>query len=52
MKLLLIISSIIIATKIMASSLTYDIQQAGYDFDQYDLKGEASYEKFVQEFRE
>ena len=36
----------------MASSLTYDIQQAGYDFDQYDLKGEASYEKFVQEFRE
>lgn len=42
----------IIATKAIASSFTYDIQQAGYDFDQYDFKGEASYEKFVQEYRE
>lgn len=41
----------IIATKVVANSLTYDIQRAGYDFDQYDFKGEASYEVFVQEFR-
>lgn len=35
----------------MAGSFTYDIQQAGYDFDQYDLKGEATYEIFLDEFR-
>jgi hypothetical protein len=35
----------------MAGPYTYDIQQAGYDFDQYDLKGEATYEIFVEEFR-
>ncbi len=36
----------------MASPFTYDIQYAGYDFDQYDLKGNANYEIFVKEFRE
>jgi hypothetical protein len=35
----------------MANHFTYDIQQAGYDFDQYDLKGEATYDKFITEFR-
>jgi hypothetical protein len=39
------------ATKIMAGPFTYDIQQAGYDFDQFDLKGEATYEIFIEEFR-
>ena len=39
------------ASKIMAGSFTYDIQLAGYDFDQYDLKGEATYEVFIEEFR-
>lgn len=35
----------------MASSYTYDIQQAGYDFDQSDLKGSATFEIFKNEFR-
>ena len=35
----------------MANTFTYDIQQAGYDFEQYDLKGEATYPLFVKEFR-
>lgn len=35
----------------MASSFTYNIQQAGYDFDQYDFKGEASYEIFLDAFQ-
>ena len=35
----------------MAGPFTYDIQQAGYDFDQFDLKGEATYEIFIEEFR-
>ncbi len=35
----------------MAGPYTYDIQQAGYDFDQYDFKGEATYEIFIEEFR-
>lgn len=35
----------------MAESFTYDIQQAGYRFDQYDLKGEATFEIFTEEFR-
>jgi len=39
------------ATSVMADSYTYDIQQAGYDFDQYDLKGKATYEIFINEFR-
>lgn len=38
-------------TKVMAGSFIYDIQLAGYDFDQYDRKGEASYEIFLDEFR-
>ena len=45
------IITLIMATKIMAGSFTYDIQQAGYGFDQYDLKGEATYEIFIEEFR-
>jgi len=35
----------------MADSFTYDIQQAGYRFDQYDLKGNATFEIFKNEFR-
>ncbi len=35
----------------VANTFTYDIQQAGYAFDQYDLKGEASYPLFLNEFR-
>ncbi|UTW46113.1 hypothetical protein KFE80_04250 [bacterium SCSIO 12696] len=35
----------------MADSFTYDIQQAGYRFDQYDLKGSATFEIFKKEFR-
>jgi len=48
---LLAIITILLATISMAGPYTYDIQQAGYDFDQYDLKGEASYEIFIEEFR-
>ncbi len=39
------------ATNVMAGSFTYEIQQAGYGFDQYDFKGEATYEIFIEEFR-
>lgn len=35
----------------MADTFSYNIQQAGYDFDQYDLKGEATFEIFIEEFR-
>ena len=35
----------------VTNTFTYDIQQAGYDFEQYDLKGEATYSIFVKEFR-
>ncbi|MCX2794683.1 hypothetical protein [Microbulbifer thermotolerans] len=45
------IIGIILATNTMAGPFTYDIQQAGYDFDQYDLKGEATYEIFIDEFQ-
>ncbi|WP_183459942.1 hypothetical protein [Microbulbifer rhizosphaerae] len=48
---LLTIITILLATSTMAGPYTYDIQQAGYDFDQYDLKGEATYEIFIEEFR-
>ncbi|WP_073277861.1 hypothetical protein [Microbulbifer donghaiensis] len=50
-KVLLTILALTLATKVMANSFTYDIQQAGYDFDQYDLKGEATYQIFLEEFR-
>ncbi len=36
---------------VMAGSHIYDIQQAGYDFDQYDMKGDATYDIFIEEFR-
>jgi hypothetical protein len=36
---------------VVANTFTYDIQKAGYDFEQYDLKGEATYPLFVKEFR-
>jgi len=39
------------AVNVMANNYTYDIQQAGYDFNQYDLKGEATYEIFLSEFK-
>ena len=32
------------------TKFTYDIQHAGYDFDQYDLKGIATYDLFLSEF--
>ncbi|MEL7450709.1 MAG: hypothetical protein AAFN78_15965 [Pseudomonadota bacterium] len=35
----------------MANPFTYDIQQAGYGFDQVDAKGEATFEVFAAEFR-
>lgn len=32
------------------TQFTYDIQHAGYEFEQYDLKGKASYDLFLTEF--
>ena len=43
--------TLVLAANTIAGSYTYDIQQAGYDFDQYDLKGEATYEIFIEAFR-
>ena len=34
-----------------ADSFTHDVQQAGYRFDQYDLKGNATFDIFKNEFR-
>ncbi|MCR9055413.1 MAG: hypothetical protein NXI26_26465 [bacterium] len=36
----------------MADTYTYDIQQAGYAYDQADEKGELNFDQFVTEFRE
>jgi hypothetical protein len=36
----------------VADTITYDIQKAGYRFDQYDQMGPATYEAFVEAFRE
>jgi len=35
----------------MANGFTYNIQKAGYAFDQFDEKGAITYERFVEEFR-
>ncbi len=35
----------------VADTITYDIQQAGYRFDQYDNKGPATYAAFAAAFR-
>jgi len=48
-KLLILIT--LFSGSVMANSFTYDIQQAGYRFDQYDLKGKATFEIFKEEFR-
>ncbi|ACR14283.1 conserved hypothetical protein [Teredinibacter turnerae T7901] len=48
-KLLTIIFFFSVST--MADSFTYDIQEAGYRFDQYDLKGKATMEIFKNAFR-
>lgn len=34
----------------MKENFTWSIQKAGYDFDQYDLKGETNYKNFINEF--
>jgi hypothetical protein len=39
------------AETIRAESFTYNIQFAGYDFDQIDKKGTIDYEDFLEEFR-
>lgn len=46
-----LIIKVVLAANSMAASYTYDIQQAGYEFDQFDLKGAATYEIFIEEFR-
>jgi hypothetical protein len=35
----------------MADDFTYNLQMAGYRFDQYDERGSISYDQFVREFR-
>jgi hypothetical protein len=51
MKILLIIIFFFSETA-MANPFMYDIQHAGYRFDQYDLKGNATFEIFQNEFRD
>jgi len=34
----------------MTENFTWNIQKAGYEFDQYDLKGKTDYESFIKEF--
>jgi hypothetical protein len=45
------LSAALFATTAMADNFTYNIQMAGYAFDQFDEKGTITYERFVQEFR-
>lgn len=34
----------------MTENFTWNIQKAGYKFDQYDLKGQTDYQTFIREF--
>lgn len=45
-------SLLLIAAVAMADTYTYDIQQAGYEYDQTDEKGELDFDLFVTEFRD
>ncbi len=36
----------------MTENFTWNIQKAGYDFDQYDLKGQTDYRNFIREFEQ
>ena len=39
-------------TKNMTENFTWNIQKAGYKFDQYDLKGQTDYQNFIREFEQ
>ena len=47
----LIFALFLFSSQATANSFTYDIQKAGYRFDQYDLMGKATIEKFRATFR-
>jgi hypothetical protein len=42
---------VLFTSNAVASGFSYNIQMAGYAFDQVDEKGAITYERFVQEFR-
>ena len=48
---ILIFTLMLLSASVMAHPFTYNIQQAGYKFDQYDLKGTATFDIFKKEFR-
>ena len=43
--------TVLLTNSAMANGFTYNIQMAGYRFDQVDEKGAITYERFVEEFR-
>ena len=49
--LILFLTLITWTINVEATTFTYDIQKAGYGFDQYDLKGKASYSIFIDAFK-
>ncbi len=51
MKSILIIILLLSSSICLASQYTYNIQKAGYAFDQYDEKGSISFDTFLSEFR-
>lgn len=51
LKALLALLAALTAINAMANNFTYNVQLAGYAFDQSDEKGAITYERFVQEFR-
>jgi hypothetical protein len=47
----LALAAVLFTTSAMADNFAYNVQMAGYSFDQFDEKGAITYEGFVQEFR-
>jgi len=39
-------------SKNMTKNFTWNIQKAGYEFDQYDLKGKTDYHPFIKELEQ
>lgn len=39
-------------SKNMTENFTWNVQKAGYEFDQYDLKGVTDYQTFIREFEQ